>query len=103
MTNDPQINLSRIKARVERGGHDVPSDKIISRYEKSMTLMLPVFEEAQRAIVYDNSKFYPIPVFTKGSMEGYACLNGYINHVWVQNYLILPAKERGIDIRFGEL
>lgn len=31
-TSDPRINQERVRQRVESGGHDVPSDKIVSRY-----------------------------------------------------------------------
>ena len=34
LTNNPSINVKRVRARVEAGGHDVPEEKIISRYEK---------------------------------------------------------------------
>ena len=35
-TNHPSINASRIVQRVMKGGHDVPINKIISRYFKSI-------------------------------------------------------------------
>jgi len=44
LTADPQINVSRVAQRVKNGGHDVPRDKIISRYYKSLnnlSKMLP--------------------------------------------------------------
>jgi predicted ABC-type ATPase len=34
-TEDPSINLQRIKHRVNTGGHSVPTDKIVSRYYRS--------------------------------------------------------------------
>ena len=33
LTADPEINICRVKSRVAEGGHDVPREKIISRYE----------------------------------------------------------------------
>jgi len=38
-TEDPQINISRVRARVLAGGHDVPEDKIIKRYHASLALL----------------------------------------------------------------
>ena len=35
-TRDPSINISRVKKRYSRGGHDVPEDKIINRYWLTM-------------------------------------------------------------------
>ena len=29
------INVWRVKARAESGGHDVPEDKVIARYDKA--------------------------------------------------------------------
>jgi predicted ABC-type ATPase len=54
-TDNPQINAARVAGRVMMGGHDVPIQKIISRYYKSITncaLLAPVVD---RLYVYDNS------------------------------------------------
>ena len=32
LTNNPKVNILRVRARVDDGGHDVPEDKIMSRY-----------------------------------------------------------------------
>ena len=39
-TDDPAINVARVKARVNLGGHDVPEDKIVSRYARSLGLLM---------------------------------------------------------------
>ena len=36
LTADPELNVFRVKSRVLSGGHDVPSDKIRSRYTKAL-------------------------------------------------------------------
>jgi predicted ABC-type ATPase len=64
-TSSPEINIARVKDRVKHGGHDVPRDKIISRYEKSMQLMYDVVSEADTAEFYDNSGTYPVFVAEK--------------------------------------
>ncbi|MCI0511136.1 MAG: hypothetical protein L0Y53_13855 [Chromohalobacter sp.] len=38
-TSDPRINQERVRQRVDSGGHDVPSDKIVSRYHNSLSLL----------------------------------------------------------------
>lgn len=38
LTADPAINIWRVKSRVESGGHDVPEEKIISRYDRALGL-----------------------------------------------------------------
>lgn len=54
-TDDPAINVSRVGARVAEGGHDVPTDKIISRYGRSLGLLLDALERTDRAYLFDNS------------------------------------------------
>jgi predicted ABC-type ATPase len=55
-TEDPEINLARVEARVSKGGHDVPKDKIISRYARSLDLLLPAVKLTHRAYLFDNSQ-----------------------------------------------
>ncbi len=54
-TNSPTINASRIAKRVMEGGHDVPIQKIISRYYRSLTKCIVVSSFVDRTYVYDNS------------------------------------------------
>jgi predicted ABC-type ATPase len=55
-TEDPQINIARVKSRVHLGGHDVPVDKIVSRYARSLDLLLPAIRQSHRAYLFDNSR-----------------------------------------------
>jgi predicted ABC-type ATPase len=54
-TEDPEINIRRVKQRVREGGHDVPEDKIRSRYIRSLENLLPCILETERAFLFDNS------------------------------------------------
>lgn len=54
-TDNPTINAARIAKRVMEGGHDVPIQKIISRYEKAILNAIQVIKFADRAYFYDNS------------------------------------------------
>lgn len=54
-TDDPEINVSRVKTRVQRGGHAVPEDKIIKRYHASLGLLMDAIRHTNRAYVFDNS------------------------------------------------
>jgi predicted ABC-type ATPase len=54
-TDDPGINLERVKNRVERGGHDVPEKKIIERYYRTMENLSAAFSLAHRVYFFDNS------------------------------------------------
>lgn len=48
-------NAARIAKRVMEGGHDVPIQKIISRYQKAIINAIKVTHFADRAYFYDNS------------------------------------------------
>jgi len=54
-TASPTINAARIANRVMEGGHDVPIQKIISRYEKAIINAIKVAGFVDRAYFYDNS------------------------------------------------
>jgi predicted ABC-type ATPase len=57
-TNHPSINASRITKRVMEKGHDVPIQKIISRYYKSILNCSLISNSIDRLYVYDNSDEY---------------------------------------------
>lgn len=54
-TNSPFININRIKIRVENNQHNVPDDKVISRYYKSLNNCIKIINKIDRCYVYDNS------------------------------------------------
>lgn len=54
-TDNPAINVWRVKRRVELGGHDVPTDKIISRFHRSLALLPDAIRNSDRAYLFDNS------------------------------------------------
>ncbi|RQP18238.1 MAG: hypothetical protein EAS52_06100 [Parapedobacter sp.] len=54
-TESPEINKYRVKLRVTRGGHDVPENKIESRYYRSLSLLTDAAEIAYQAYFFDNS------------------------------------------------
>lgn len=55
-TEDPNINISRVQHRVKTGGHDVPTDKIKTRYYRSLDLLWEAVKHTNRAYIFDNSK-----------------------------------------------
>jgi predicted ABC-type ATPase len=54
-TEDPIINVARVKHRVNSGGHPVPEDKIISRYYRSLDHLFDAIQLTERAYLFDNS------------------------------------------------
>ena len=86
-TDNPQINAARIALRVMTGGHDVPIQKIISRYYKSIAncnLLVPVVD---RLYVYDNSvdNVFPQLLFRTSNgklMKQYAPIHDWANIIF---------------------
>lgn len=54
-TDDPEINISRVRNRVALGGHAVPEDKIASRYKRSLDLLMEAIRHTDRAYIFNNS------------------------------------------------
>ncbi len=54
-TESPEINIFRVQARKEKGGHDVPPDKIRSRYYRSLELLYPATQLSYQVFFFDNS------------------------------------------------
>ena len=55
LTCSSDINVRRVQERVRNGGHDVPEDKIRSRYNRSLKNLAKLVRIADRTRVIDNS------------------------------------------------
>lgn len=65
LTADPIINVARVKLRTLSGGHDVPEEKVISRYDKSLSLVSELLSVCDICNIYDNSASQPYRIFKK--------------------------------------
>jgi len=65
MLNSPDLNVERVRLRVAKGGHDVPEEKVRSRYVNSLQQLPWFFGEADQAVIYDNSGATPVKVLQK--------------------------------------
>ena len=63
LTADSSINVERVRSRVADGGHPVPEEKIISRYERSLKNLLQLTQYADRTRVIDNTGESPELIF----------------------------------------
>jgi predicted ABC-type ATPase len=54
-TPSVEINIERVKIRVEKGGHDVPEDVQRRRYPRTLKNMKRLLPQADLAVVLDNS------------------------------------------------
>ena len=71
LTADPMINIWRVKSRVESGGHDVPEEKIIKRYDKALELIKDLVKICDVCHIYDNSGSKPFRIFKKRKEQVY--------------------------------
>lgn len=69
ITSDPAINLQRVRFRVATGGHDVPAEKIFSRYDRSLALVKDVLATSDVCHIYDNSTDELFRIFKKRKTE----------------------------------
>lgn len=54
------IAKERVKKRVEKGGHDIPSDVIEKRYIESLKNLKTVLEMVDYAKIYDNTEIFKL-------------------------------------------
>ncbi|MEY2925886.1 MAG: hypothetical protein RL367_363 [Pseudomonadota bacterium] len=54
-TEDPAINIQRVRSRVKSGGHPVPEDRIVARYHKTLALAPDAIFACNTADIFDNS------------------------------------------------
>lgn len=54
-TDDPEVNISRVENRVEKGGHHVTPDKISSRYFNTLKNLNQMIEVVDKCYLFDNS------------------------------------------------
>jgi len=97
-TDDPQTNIDRVALRVAQGGHDVPTDRIVPRWKRTMALLSDAILASDRSFLFDNSAAgfidaRPRLVFTSelgedGRLEPLLRVNPPPD--WVQRYAIDP-------------
>jgi predicted ABC-type ATPase len=104
-TSDPAINVGRVMNRVMLGGHDVPGERIVARYWRSLGLLPHAAVIARRTVLFDNSvigfdALLPDPkagLRPVGEMirdgKDYKIMLELDAPVWVFEYLVKPLDE----------
>jgi predicted ABC-type ATPase len=54
-TDSPLISVGRVANRVVHGGHDVPNDRIVQRYYRSIANLTEALAASDEATIFDNS------------------------------------------------
>ena len=55
-TDNPELNQKRVKDRVLQGGHDVPPDKIVTRYFRCLENVRQTFPYLYRGFFFDSTE-----------------------------------------------
>jgi hypothetical protein len=80
-TKNPAINVERVARRFQSGGHHVDTDKIISRYARSMYFLPKIIEEADYTFVFDNSDVTPNKfTFKQGYLSNFQVFPPFLQH-----------------------
>lgn len=59
--DSPDLSIERVRARTKEGGHDVPEQKIRDRYQRGQPLIREAVLQAERGMVFDNSRLNEPP------------------------------------------
>lgn len=74
-------SICRIKNRVAKGGHDIPTKDVIRRYNNRMNALVDIIEYCDEVTFYDNENgFIKVASITNGDFN---FTNGY-KPLWIQ-------------------
>lgn len=76
LTKTPDINVARVQARAESGGHDVPEIKIRMRYARALALIPELISMCDVFHLYDNTET-PFRIFKKRKENFYFWENDF--------------------------
>lgn len=112
-TSDPTLNLKRIARRVILGGHDVPKDRVVSRYGRTLDLLISAALVVHRTVLFDNSTFLrpsaaaaaikprlglrPVAELTRNP-DGFRLKTIGVVPQWTTRHFIQPLKDRAAEL-----
>lgn len=84
--DDPEVNISRVANRVDKGGHPVDPQKILERYYRTLNFLHQVLPLCYRVYLFDNSgkKQFLVAELYNGAME----LKTDSPPQWFMNYVL---------------
>jgi predicted ABC-type ATPase len=95
-TDDPRTNIDRVALRVALGGHDVPRDRIIARWHRTMALLHRAMAISDRSFIFDNSTSGPDIAEPRLVLEANVA-NGVVTlrergpvPAWVRRFAVTP-------------
>jgi|SRR5580704_17788840 predicted ABC-type ATPase len=95
--DDPQTNIERVRLRVAQGGHDVPNDKIVPRWHRTMASLHRAIKIADLSFLFDNSaagidQGLKLILIATHTADGNVDLNVKVNSPpsWLRRYVLEP-------------
>lgn len=81
-------HISRVADRVRNGGHNIPREDIVRRFDKSYSNIKKLFDTSDSLLIYDN---------TTNFSKQFQLINGEMKQIknpkeWVVKHAILPYK-----------
>lgn len=68
--NNPETSEQRVAMRVSQGGHDVPTEKLIARFPRTLANLAAAISELPAVLIFDNQNlripFRPVAIFAQG-------------------------------------
>lgn len=87
---EPDVSDQRVAMRVSQGGHDVPTDKLRSRYPRTIENLKRAIRELPYVLIYDNDDlnepYRQVAAFDHGRLE--ACSRSL--PAWLQPLVTCP-------------
>jgi predicted ABC-type ATPase len=83
-TSGPEISEERVALRVTQGGHDVPKDKLIQRYPRTLANLKAAISMLPHVFVLDNSDLRTPYRVVARFMEGNAVFRGETLPDWLK-------------------
>lgn len=69
--SSPEVSEERVSMRVTQGGHDVPTDKLLARYPRTMANLRQAIRELPHVWIFDNDDlgipFRKVAIFEQGT------------------------------------
>jgi predicted ABC-type ATPase len=84
--SDSQLSMARVMERVAAGGHDVPDDKLVERFPRTLANLRTAIPLADEAYVFDNSS----------DVEPFRLVAVYRDGLVTQQAEVLPAWAAGL-------
>lgn len=79
----PECSIARVRERVARGGHDVPSEDVRRRYDRSLSNLPAAVRLAHHAILFDNTGTEPVKVLEARNGARVRPLPGSPEPAWI--------------------